>query len=292
MKRPAQALGDAIAIAIAVLALIVITVWTADGLARAGHFPPFVDWFNYRNAVDRVSSGLPLFDPRQFSGPYLMPDMTLTGYTYPPSSVVAFVPIAGDGPGLGLWLILNFGAFFSGIWAALRRDLTTRTPLAFALVLLGLSVTFLPFVSGAVSANANLAIVGLYAWCWALGRNEAWLGLFIGLAATAKVFPIALPFGRWAGRGVNHRSRRAGGRSAVAALTSVARHRGLARLLQRVLNAQFSCDFPRLSLPCALEPIIGLTGAKMASIAVAVSSSSPLRSFEATASPSSCLEAR
>jgi hypothetical protein len=108
----------AMAIAIPAFALIVLCVWTADIVARDGRLPPFVDWLNYHNAVERVGSGLPLFDPRQLVGPYLMPDMTLTGYTYPPSSVVVFAPFAGGLLGLALWVTFNVSVFMSG-WGRL-----------------------------------------------------------------------------------------------------------------------------------------------------------------------------
>jgi hypothetical protein len=166
-------------IAIPVFALVVISILLLDAIARVGR-PPFVDWLTYRNTVERGLAGLSLYDPRQLAGEYLMPDIIETGSTYPPASIIVLMPFSIGMPGLAAWLVLNFGLFISGLWAALRRDLGSRTPAPFAFALLGLLV-FLPFASAVITANVNLAMAGIYAWCWAVGRSEGRIGLLAGL---------------------------------------------------------------------------------------------------------------
>ncbi len=232
---------------------------------------PSLTGSNYHNAVDRVGSGLPLFDPRQLVGPYLMPDVTLTGYTYPPSSVVVFAPFAGGLVGLALWVTLNLTVFMTGLWAALRRDLGDRTPIAFSLVLAGLVLTYLPLVSGVVSGNVNLAIVGLYAWCWALGRSKSRIGLFVGIAAMLKIYPIILllwPTGRSRPRSV---ILAAGAMVGLVALSLPWLGVGAwPEFLTAFSNAELSCGGSRFSLQCLLEPSLGLTAAKAVALGLAV----------------------
>ena len=168
-----------------------------EAVANAGR-PPFVDWLVYRGTVERGLGGLSLFDPRQLSGVYSMPDIIETGSTYPPVSILPLLPFSIGLGGLLAWLLVSFGLFLTGLWAALRRDLGSHAPIAFAFALLGLLV-FLPFASGVITANVNIAIAGIYAWCWAVGRSDGRVGILAGIGAAFKLFPSVLalwPTGR------------------------------------------------------------------------------------------------
>ena len=61
----------------------------------------FADWLTYVHAVERLLAGNPIYPAEQLSGPYVLPNVTLFGYAYPPSSVPLFIPFA-SWP-FGLW---------------------------------------------------------------------------------------------------------------------------------------------------------------------------------------------
>jgi hypothetical protein len=240
----------------------------AEAVTRDGRNPPFVDWITYGNAVARMFTGQALFEASQLSGPYVLTEIGPAGYAYPPASVVLLIPFSGTLLGLVAWLALNIGLFISGIWAALRRDLDDRTVVPFAFVLLGL-MFFLPFAGGVISANANLANAGIYAWCWAIGRAEGRIGLVAGLAAIVKVFPGALvlwPTGRARRESVVLAIGVAVGLTVVS-LPLVGMQSWIDFPIA-ISNALLSCGEGRYSLPCALQPLLGTSGAKLAAIAL------------------------
>ena len=261
-------IANGLVVGIPSLALTWLMILFAEAVARDGKNPPFVDWIVHGSAVGRVFAGQALFEARQLSGTYFLPDTVPAGYAYPPASVLPLIPFSGTLLGLVAWLALNIGVFLSGLWAALRRDLGDRTVVPFAFVLLGL-MFFLPFASGVISANANLANAGIYAWCWAIGRTEGRIGLVAGLAAVVKVFPGALvlwPTGRARRESLVLAIGVAVGLTVVS-LPLV----GLQSWMDfpvAISNALLSCGEGRYSVPCALQPLLGTGVAKLAAIAL------------------------
>ena len=255
------------AVLLPVLALTLLSINFLDAIARDGRNLPFLDWFVHTNAVSRVLSGAPLFDPIQLAGPYSLPQLMPFGWAYPPISIVPLAPFTGTMVGLSGWLILNLGLFISGIWAALRRDLGNRVGLPFALTLTGLLIFPLPFLSGVISANANVAIAGIYAWCWAIGRSEGRIGIVAALAAVIKIYPGALVL--WP-TGAARRRSIAMAAAVVIGLTVVSLPIvGLQSWLDFPIalgNAQLSCGETRYSVACLLLPLLGTTGAKAAGV--------------------------
>ena len=158
----------------------------------------FGDWANYHDSVVRVTEGGALYEPKQLTGPYFMPDTAEQGYSYSPGSIPWLVPFSSAAFGSIAWTAVTVGLFLSGLWAALRRDLGSRAVVPFALSLFGL-IVFLPFTSAVLSSNVNLFFVATYAWCWALGRSEPRVGALAAIGGLFKLFPSVLvlwPTGR------------------------------------------------------------------------------------------------
>lgn len=262
--------GVGLAILVPIATLTVLVAMFAINGARSEGLPPFVDWLVHTNAVSRAVSGQPLFPSVQLDGPYRLPDVMPYGWAYPPASIVPLAPFALPLLGLPLWLALGVGAFVSGIWAALRRDLPDRTAIAFAIALLGLVVLYLPLVSGVLSANTNLAIAGLYAWCWATGRGTAKTGAIAAVAALIKIYPGVLVF--WPTGQARRRSLAAAVAVAAGATLLTLPIVGLqswADFATAMGNAELSCGASRVSIPCLVEPVVGSrTSAKLVGVAV------------------------
>ena len=153
----------------------------------------FADWLTYVHAVERLLAGNPIYPAEQLSGPYVLPNVTLFGYAYPPSSVPLFIPFASWPFGLWAWLTLNVGVFITGLYAILRSELGRVRPLEFAVVLLGLAF-MRGFTDGVAFGNASVGLAGVLAWGWVIGRGRAGIGLLAGLGATIKLVPGTMIF--------------------------------------------------------------------------------------------------
>ncbi len=251
-----------VALALAIVALIAsLKVWTAWQFTVA---PPWSDWLTQANAVERVLAGQPLYAPEQLTGPYYMTSVILRGWTYPPASVLLLMPFAGGDVGLVAWLLLNVGLFIGGLAAILRRELGSILPWPLAIVLLGLAA-FRPFGEGVAAGNVNVALAGLYAFCWASDERRRWIGPAAGIAATFKVFPGLMSL--WAAREQGIRpiliaAAVAVGISLVSLpLVGVDSWRDFATSL---LNARPPCwSYNTLSVACVFEPMTGITIAKL-----------------------------
>jgi hypothetical protein len=232
----------------------------------------FADWATYVHAVDRMLSGAPIYAPEQLSGTYVLVGVTLFGYAYPPSSVPMFLPFITYPVGLVLWLTVNVGLLLTGLYAILRRELGRTQPLAFAAVLLGLA--FLRgFTEGVSFGNASVGLAGLFAWSWVIGRGRTSIGTLTALGATIKLVPGALLF--WS-------TPRSFVRVLLAALAVGA---ALAVLTLPLVGIQSWLDYLKAlsfsepacavdgtpnSVACILKPALGIGGAKLAGIVIAL----------------------
>ena len=256
-----------VAMAGAICAIVVVS--TIIGFAPVGR--TFADWLTYVHAVDRVTSGAPIYAPEQLAGPYVLVGVTLYGYAYPPSSVPLFLPFSSYPIGLVLWLTLNAGALLTGLYAILRTELRRHARVEFAVVLVALA--FLRgFPEGVAFGNASVAMAGLFAWAWVIGRGKAAVGVFAGIGATIKLVPGVLVF--WSDRRDLARvvavTAAVAGGLFVLTLPFV----GIASWLDyvRALSlSQPACGAePPVSLACILQPVVGVTIAKLAGIGIAL----------------------
>jgi len=148
-----------------------------------------IDWVSYSRAANRFLDGQPLYIPAQLAGPYQMADIAGLGYVYPPPSILLFVPFLAIGP-TG-WAVANAILFATGLAAMARRDFGRYAGLAFGIALLATGLTT-PYLDAMVMGNINLALAGVFAWSWALGRGSRPIGWLAGAAGLVKLHPFAL----------------------------------------------------------------------------------------------------
>lgn len=250
-----------------------VAIGTIVAFAPVGR--TFADWLTYVHAVERVLGGVPLYPQAQLSGTYVLPNATLIGYAYPPSSVPLFIPFISYPVGLVAWLTLNVGALVTGLYAILHRELGRVRPLEFALVLFGLAVQR-GFAEGVAFGNASVGLAGLLAWCWVIGRGRTPIGALAALGGTVKLVPGSVVF--WANRETFPRG----------LVTALAVAAALAVITLPVVGIQSWLDYARalsysepacgvefpVSLACVLKPLIDIGPAKLAGIALALAAGS------------------
>ncbi len=237
----------------------------------------WIDWYAYAYGTQRVLAGQSLYIAQQLSGPYSLPAVTPQGYIYPPPSALLFLPFSvGADIGLSAWIVGNMALLVTGLAAVLRRELGAITPIALALVLLGLcaflpapSGLVMPLVSGVLASNVNVGLAGLLALCWATGRRRAWIPYVAAVGAAFKLFPGALAL--WA-------VRRDGWRPLVIAIAVTAAIClvtlpivGLdewRRFLLALSNAEPTCTGGRSSIACLTQPLLGVSLGKAAGVVV------------------------
>jgi hypothetical protein len=264
--------------ALSIVALIAsLKVWTAWQFTVA---PPWSDWQTQANAVQRVLSGQKLYADAQLTGPYYMTGVILKGWTYPPASIPVLLPFAWGNVGLVAWLALSVGLFIGGLAAILRRELGRILPWPMAFVLLGLAA-YRPFGEGFAAGNANVALAGLYAFCWASDERRRWIAPLSGIAATFKVFPGLMVL--WAARVQGWRPIVvAAGVTLLLSVISLPLVGGIPTwrdFATSLLNAQPPCQsYNTLSIACVFAPMTGFGIAKVLGyIAVAVFAIATLR---------------
>jgi hypothetical protein len=258
-----------IALALAVAMCAFVTISTIVIFAPVGR--TFADWLTYVHAVERLLAGAPIYPPEQLSGPYVLVNVTLFGYAYPPSSVPLFLPFASYPIGLVAWLTLNVGALVTGLYAILRHELGRVRPLEFAMVLFGLA--FLRgFAEGVAFGNASVGVAGLLAWSWVIGRGRPPVGVLAGVGGTIKLVPGTAVF--WATRESFPRN----------LLTVIGVGGALALLTLPLVGIQSWFDYakalslsvpacgvdPPTSIACHLVPFLGVGPAKLAGIVFAL----------------------
>lgn len=258
---------------------------SADALSFSGRL--FIDWLTYSHAVQRWLTGLPIYGASQLAGPYYLPDVVLSGFAYPPATVPFFLPFASAPLGLLCWIVLNLGVFITGVVAVLRRELGAVSLVSIGLLLAVLGISG-PLTVGVAAGNVNVALAGILAWSWAVGRSARFVPLSAMVATVIKLTPASLM--AWGDR----RPRRYLAQAALVLLivlltvplTGAAAWHDFATALS---NSQPTCHIPGAlpSIPCALEAILGSAElARMVSIVVFVGLSaiawwtrSPLAAF-------------
>lgn len=258
-----------VATALAALLLSFVVISTIVGFAPAGR--TFADWLTYVHAVERLFAGQPIYAPEQLAGQYVLVNVTLFGYAYPPSSVPLFIPFASYPVGLVAWLTVNVGLLLTGVIAILRRERGRVRPLELSVALLVLA--FFPgFADGVAWGNASVGLAGLLAWSWVVGRGRAPVGGLTGLGATIKLVPGALVF--WATPRTFPRSAAITAATAgalfIATLPWVGLH-SWADYVKALSLSEPACgvDVP-VSLACVLKPTLGVGPAKLAGIVLAL----------------------
>ncbi len=280
MKRESSGEGQAIAerprplrsrllIGVSV-AVTVLALAAAAGLAVMGnetHNPPWVDWATYSDALQRLVHGQSIFDSRQLSGPYYLPDITTTGYVYPPASLPLFAPFGNQPIGLVAWLALNVGLLVSGVYAILRRELGADGVMYLGVAIVPV-VFWIGFLNGLTAANVTIGLSGVLAWAWALGRQRT-PPVAVAVIAVAKMFPAILVC--WTTPPKLVRSVLSAGLICAAWCLITLPLVGLNSwfdFLRALGNAQPTCSYGP-SVSCVLQPALGISLAKLVALALA-----------------------
>lgn len=234
----------------------------------------FDDWLTYVHTADRLLSGDSIYAPMQLAGPYALPNATLIGYAYPPSSVPLFFPFLTYPAGLVAWLTLNVGLLVTGLLAVLKRELGSVRPLEFAVVLFGLAL-IRPFWEGVAIGNASVGLAGVFAWSWAIGRERTPVGALAGLGATVKLVPGVLVFWSTPRTFVRTAVTAAAVAAALFAITlPIVGVQSWFDYVKALSYSQPACGEVSLWFPpsvaCTLKPVVGIEAAKLAGIALAV----------------------
>lgn len=252
------------------LTVAMLSLAAAFGLAVMGnesHSPPWVDWATYSDALQRLLRGAPIYDPKQLTGPYYLPDITVTGYVYLPASLPLFIPFGNQPIGLAAWLILNVAILVSGVYAILRRELGADAPLYLGVALLPI-VMWIGFLNGLTAGNVTIGLSGVLAWAWAIGRGRT-SPATIAVIAVAKMFPAVLVC--WTTPSRLLRSALMAALIAGAWILITLPFVGFnswVDFLHAMANAQPMCSYGP-SVSCLLQPALGVSLAKLAALALA-----------------------
>ena len=258
-----------VALVLTVLLLSFVVISTIVGFAPAGR--TFADWLTYVHAVERLLAGQPIYAPEQLAGQYVLVNVTLFGYAYPPSSVPLFIPFASYPVGLVAWLTVNVGLLVTGVVAILKRERGRVRPLELSLALLVLA--FFPgFADGVAWGNASVGLAGLLAWAWVVGRGRASVGALTGIGATIKLVPGSLIF--WSTPRSFPRVVLTAAAAAAILFVVTLPLVGLgswADYVKALSLSEPACgvDVP-VSLACVLKPTLGVSLAKLAGILLAL----------------------
>ena len=138
-----------------------------------------VDWTTYANAAQRFVNGEPLYNAIQTTVIYRGVDVVTNGFLYPPPAILVFVLAQPSGR-----------MSDAGQWRDPRhRSVGRHAGDALGLEPSGWSCSQIrPYLEGAQIGNVNVALAGLLAWSWALGRRQQ-VAVLAGIAALIKVFP-------------------------------------------------------------------------------------------------------
>jgi hypothetical protein len=249
------------------LSLTVAALAAAAGLAivgNQGHNPPWVDWATYSDALDRLVHGAPIYDSRQLSGPYTLPEITTTGYVYPPASLPLFAVFANQPAGLVAWLTLNVGLLVSGVYAILRRELGGDAVMYLGVAMLPV-VMWIGFLNGLAAGNVTIGLCGVLAWAWAIGRERT-PPAAIAVMAVAKMFPAVLVC--WTTPSRFLRSAASAALIAGAWILVTLPIVGIGSwidFVHAIANSQPTCAYGP-SVACVLQPALGVSLAKVAAL--------------------------
>jgi hypothetical protein len=255
----------AISLTLTALALALATALAVG--TNEHHSPPWIDWATYSDALGRLLNGGHIYDSHQMTGPYTLPDITTTGYVYAPASLPLFAPFGSQPIGLAAWLTLNVAILVSGIYAILRRELGNDGILFLGIAILPV-VLWIGFLNGLTAGNVTIGLSGVLAWAWAAGRGRT-SAAAVAVIAVAKMFPGVLVCWTTPSRLV--RSVFTAGLIAGTWILITLPLVGLnswADFIRAMGNGQPTCGWGT-SVPCLLEPALGVSIAKLASIMLA-----------------------
>jgi hypothetical protein len=226
-----------------------------------------IDWVTYANAVSRVAAGLPLYADAQLHGAYQLNDMVMSGYAYPPVSLILMAPFASPEIGRVAWLSLGILTFTGGMLAVTRRYHGLRNPYLVALLFVTLAFSG-PYTEAVYTGNSSLLLAGFFALSVAYPRR--WAGWTSAVGGLIRITPGAGLMLSW----------RANGRrqvvvvvaASVAILVLTIPVFGLETWRDYVASlagAVPSCDRLVNSPTCYLMPITGLSLAKVVVVGAA-----------------------
>lgn len=236
--------------------------------ANQKHTPPWVDWATYADALQRFLSGGSLYDARQLSGAYRLPEILTIGYLYPPPSLPLFALFTNQSIGPGPWLGLNVGLLVSGVFAILRRELGSDAILYLGVAILPV-VLWVGFIEGVTAGNVTVGLSGVLAWAWAIGRGRT-APVWIAVVGMAKVFPAILVC--WTTPPRLLRSVAMAGLIAGAWVLVTLPFLGIGTwvdFFRAMANAGPTCQSYGPSVTCVLQPVVGLAAAKIAGYVLA-----------------------
>jgi hypothetical protein len=190
------------------------------------------------------------------------------GYAYPPASLLLFMPFGSQPVGLCLWLALNIGLLASGVFAILRRELGNDAVLYLGVAILPV-ILWVGFIEGAMARNVTVGLSGLLAWSWALGRGRT-SPVAIAVIGIAKIFPATLLF--WTTPSRLFRSLLTAGLIAgawILVTLPIVRVEFWVDFFRSMGNVQPNCESYGSSVTCILQPVLGITLAKMAAVCLA-----------------------
>jgi alpha-1,2-mannosyltransferase len=227
------------------------------------------DWVNYASAVDRVLRGESLYSAAQLGGTYNLPSTVRIGYSYPPASILLFLPFAVIPAGVAIYTVASAAVFLSGMAAVVRREFGHISAGFLGIALI--AVVPLPgYLETLRYSNVNLFIAGVFAWLWALPKAERAVGAGLAASILLKIFP-----GFFLGWSVRHVGwRHAAWTVAVVVVACVAAlpltgPGAWGDYVTALANAEPSCG-QAPSLTCALQPMVGLAAAKAIALGVAI----------------------
>lgn len=142
MKRES---GMTVRLAIAYVAVFVLLLRQCWTLAKVGiaPMPPQMDWLNvdwtwYRDGMERVLAGLPLYDQRLLDGPFhhLSPEFEFT-WEQAPSALVVIAPfyVLPELVRSSVFFVFSTACAFAAVWLVWPRDWSVRAQLLLSLLL-------------------------------------------------------------------------------------------------------------------------------------------------------------
>lgn len=244
-------------VASAVVVIVALTVYVVNPILdqRIPEMFRHIDWVSYSRAAQRFLDGQSLYSAQQLAGPYEMASVAGLGFVYPPPSILLFVPFLGLGP--TVWAIANATIFATGLAAMARRDFGRFAGLAFGIALLGVGLST-PYLDAMVMGNITLALAGVFAWTWALGRGSRPIGWLAAAGGLIKLHPFALA--GWTSPGHARRTIRTAVLVAAVVVLVTLPIVGIASWLdyeRAVSNARPLCGYGFDAVACRLVPTLG-----------------------------------
>ncbi len=170
--------------------VLLISLVAIEVVIPFARYPSIIgaDWFTYRDGLDRLTAGMPLYDPRMLQGPYdyLAPDFAGL-YNMPPWFLPLVVPVAmlpAPLDRLGWVAVIAVALLVAIAWAVPPRHRALTTALVLVSTPLWMTLAW---------GNAEaLVILGLVIWVIGVRRDTNWL-LVVGLLLVSVKVVTAIP---------------------------------------------------------------------------------------------------